>query len=54
MFNGQTPNYLLNTFPLNVNAKTHYTLRNAVDIDLITRNKIICQFFYSICYKTVE
>ena len=34
IFNGQTPNYLLDIFPPNVNARTHYTLRNANDIDL--------------------
>ena len=35
IFNGQTPNYLLDIFPPNVNARTQYTLRNANDIDLI-------------------
>ena len=35
IFNGQTPNYLLDIFLLNVNARTQYTLRNANDIDLI-------------------
>ena len=35
IFNGQTPNYLLDIFPPYVNTRTQYTLRNANDIDLI-------------------
>ena len=34
IFNGQTPNYLIDIFPPNVNARTQYTLRNANDIEI--------------------
>ena len=46
IFNCQTPNYLLDIFPPNVNARTQYTLRNANDIDLIAhRTELFASYF---------
>ena len=49
IFNGQTPNYLLDMFPPNVNARTQYTLRNANGIDVIAhRTELFASFFFLI------
>ena len=44
--NGHTPQYLNDIFPLNVNARTNYLLRNANDIDLVAcRTELMTKSF---------